>query len=162
MKTLFYSIALLFMSTFCFVGCNNNDDPVVEESASYNAIAERLSQGIVEIMQNANAQFDDGGYVVYDAKSDSMVTCSDFIYGLVTAIYDGIDKTTTNSTVAPDDILKTSSCNGWKFAGTCDGKLSALDLAWESSKKIPANTNFEVRVKAKGDGSYNVWYRVVS
>lgn len=162
MKTLFYSIALLLMSTFCFVGCNNNDDPVVEESASYNAIAERLSQGIVEIMQNANAQFDDGGYVVYDAKTDSMVTCSDFIYGLVTVIFNSWDKTTTGTTIAPDDILKTSSCNGWKFAGTCDGKLSALNLAWGSSKKIPANTNFEVHVEAKGDGSYNVWYRVVS
>ncbi len=162
MKTLFYSIALLFMSTFCFVGCNSNDDPVVEESASYNAIAERLSQGIVEIMQNANAQFDDGGYVVYDAKSDSMVTCSDFIYGLVTAVYDGIDKTTANSTVASNDIRKAPSGNGWKFAGTCDGKLSALKLATEIANKVPANTNFEVHVEAKGDGSYNVWYRVVS
>ncbi len=162
MKALCYSFVLLLMTAFCAISCNNSDDSISEESTKSSIIAERLSQGIVEIMENKDSQFADGGYVVYDAKSDSMMTCSDFIYGLVSAIYDSLDKGTVSSAGSASNISKAPAGKGWKFGGSCKGKVSAFKLATKIAQQIPANANFEVHVEPQSDGTYNVWYRIVN
>ncbi len=163
MKALCYSFVLLLMTAFCAISCNNSDDSISEESTKSSIIAERLSQGIVEIMENKDSQFADGGYVVYDAKSDSMMTCSDFIYGLVSAVYDSLfDKGTVSSTGSASNISKAPAETGWKMGDTCKGKVCEFKLAAKIAQEIPANANFEVHVEPQSDGTYNVWYRIVN
>lgn len=162
MKALCYSFVLLLMTAFCAISCNNSDDSISEEPHKSSIIAERLSQGIVEIMENKDSQYDNGGYVVYDAESDSLFTCSDFIYGLVTAIYDSLDKGTVSSAGSASSVCKAPAGNEWKFGGTCKGRIGALKLATKIAKEIPANAKFEVHVEPQNDGTYKVWYRIVN
>ncbi len=162
MKTLFYSFVLLLMTAFCAISCNNSDDSISEISTKSSNISERLSQGIVEIMENKDSQFDDGGYVVYDAESDSMVTCSDFIYGLVTAIYDSVDKGTVSSEGSASNARKASPSVEWKLGCKCKEKANASKWTEKIAKEIPANANFEVHVEPQNDGTYKVWYRIVN
>ncbi len=162
MKALCYSLVLLLMTAFCAISCNNSDDPISAESTKSSIIAERLSQGIVEIMENKNSQFNEGGYIVYDAESDSMVVCSDFIYGIVTAFYDSLDKGSASSTDSASKVCKAPAGKGWKFGGTCKGKISALKLAAKIGQDIPANAKFELHIEPQSDGTYKVWYRIVN
>ncbi len=106
MKALCYSFVVLLMTAFCAISCNNSDDSINEESTKSSIIAERLSQGIVEIMENKNSQFNDGGYIVYDTETDSMVVCSNFIYELVTAFYDSLDKGSASFADSASNICK--------------------------------------------------------
>lgn len=162
MKALFYSFVLLLMTAFCTISCNNSDDSISEEPPKSSIIAERLSQGIVEIMENKNSQFNEGGYIVYDAESDSMVVCSDFIYGLVTAIYDWVDKGTVSSAGSASKARKASSSVEWKLGCKCKEKANASKWTEKIGKEIPANANFEVHVEPQSDGTYKVWYRIVN
>lgn len=157
MKTLIYSFSMLLLMSFCAISCNNSDDSYIEEPAETNVLADRLSQGIVEIMQNKDSQFNGNGYVVYDATSDSVFTCTEFIHDVIEGIYAHSDNETTTS----NTIRKTPTGKGWTFGGSCKGKVGALSLAAKIAKQIPEKTNFELHVEVQDDGSYNVWYRIV-
>lgn len=87
-------IALLAMPTF--VSCSSDDSAEEAQSAetaqaatpAQKAMAARIADGLTEIMANKDGDYDDGGYIVYSAKEDSMVVVSDLVYGLGNVFYD--------------------------------------------------------------------------
>lgn len=154
------SSILLSLTGLCAVGCNNTgEDSVSQLAVVPDSQATRLSSALLEIMANEQGNFKQGGYIVYDAQSDSIAVCDPHSFAIYSALKQGMEKGGATITIQSADPVG----SGWVPVGTCNGNwTSALGLVNKIRKRIPADQAFEIHVEPQSNGTYKVWYRIVS
>lgn len=164
MKKLFIFLALL-SSTLVAASCSDAHDEIVETQVSeLSGIEEKIAKGLAIISENADNEFETGGYIVYSAEDNDYVVVNDYIYGMGTIINEWFKGEVSDTTISTISLpAKAPKGNGWKYGGRCKNTLQQLSLAKKISKLIPAGKNFEIHAEyEQKTGYYKVWYRVVN
>ncbi len=155
MKNLLYSFVLLLTATFCFVGCNNNDDSGLKDATVNDPFVQRLSEKLAWIIETKDTNYNVGGFVVYMPEDSSMNVCDFGLYRLIKAIVcnlPGLKKDSIDKSMDYD--------TDWNYAGTCKNKDDVPAVAAAIKKKLLPGYNLMVCAEALKDGAYKVSYYV--
>lgn len=167
MKKFFTGIVVAFAATSTMISCDQNVDvnnfaTMEQEVLTENDLTRKLTDAFMQIINNKNGDYDEGGYIMYDAETGEMVACTEFAYCVGYAI-SGEEPPVIDASTDSKPICKAPSGNGWIFAGNCKtNPISATKFISSISKKIPRNSNFEIHAEYdKVNKTYRVWYRIV-
>ena len=162
-------IALLAMPTF--VSCSSDDSAEEAQSAetaqaatpAQKAMAARIADGLTEIMANKDGDYDDGGYIVYSAEEDDMVVASDIGYNLGGVFADWMAGNVSDTTATFNSaMMMAPKGKGWVDVGSCKSQTGAFSFGLKVARKISSNCDFEIHAEKQSNGSYLVWYRVIT
>ena len=123
---------------------------------------QKLADAIEALVESKAPKYDEGGFIVYSAKNREFTTLSYEEYALSIVIS---GETISNDTETPSKSYvphKAPQGKGWIYAGKCSGKGSTITLAYNISKRIGADQDFEIYVERNSDGSSSVLYRIIS
>ena len=167
MKKLFAPLFIAFIAMNTLVSCNQDEDLLdvqTNETAALakDAFTQKLTDAFMEIVSNENGDYDEGGYILYNAETDEMVACTEFAYCVGYALA-GEEVPVVDMSSASKPICKAPSGKGWVFAGTSKtNPFAATTFVTSLSKKIPKNSNFEIHAEYDQQNKvYRVWYRIV-
>jgi hypothetical protein len=163
-KIFFFTCILLCGLCAVFLSCSSNGEENVSDAeiAQNKELAERISIAVQEVTENESGKYDEGGYVVYDSQSDSVIICDVLIYG-IGEIAENWENGTVNDTILHNDSnnKKAPSGKGWIYAGTCKGNVASFKFANKIAQRISQDQDFEIHVEPQSDGSSKVLFRNV-
>lgn len=168
MKKFFTGIVVAFAATSTMISCDQNVDvsnsaTIEQEVLTENDLTRKLTDAFMQIINNENGDYDEGGYIMYDAETGEMVACTEFVYCVGYAISGEELPVVIDASSDSKPICKTPSRNGWVSVGICEANpLATTKIIASISKKIPRNSNFEIHAEYdKVNKTYRVWYRIV-
>lgn len=160
MKHYFISFTLLALVLISGIGCSQNDERDSFKDSTKEVLTKRISLALDQIIQNESEEYNDGGYIAYNAGLDSIVICDEFAYNMGNIVYDHLQKSTEVKSYSIGTQHKISK-PFWIYIGQCKTKWGAYKLANTLMYKIPNNADFEIHVEHQKDGSWKVWYRIL-
>ena len=163
-KIFFFTSILLCGLCAVFLSCSSNGNENVSDAeiAQNKELAERISIAVQEVTENESGKYDEGGYVVYDSQSDSVIICDVLTYGIGEIAESWENGTTIDTTLYEgSNMKKVPSGKGWIYAGTCKGNVASLKLASKIAQRISQDQDFEIHVEPQSDGSSKVLFRNV-
>lgn len=157
-----------FTAFAAFYSCSSEDEDIayITDAKCNSGLALRIDNALLEIMENKDGSYTEGGNICYFADEDALIVLDNWSYTLCSLIE---EKTSENNdaTRLTDDTdsvytgpLMAPSGTGWRFAGTCKGAIEKTRLVKKLMNLIPRGKNFEIHVEVKS-GVYSVWYRVL-
>ncbi len=160
MKQFIQSFMLLALIGLGAVSCNNvQEKSVVQPVDKTDARTTQLSTALQEIMNSKQDNLKQGGYIIYDAETDSIAVLDPHGYSIFRTLKQGIEK--GGGTVAK--LSTDPEKEGWSYAGECDSKKeSAFNLLHQKKEDLLADQSFEIYLKRQENGLYKVWYRIAT
>lgn len=161
-KILTLSLMMFAMATI-FAACSNDDGVVPATELREDSMSERIAALLDEITTNQDDKYDGGGYIIYEAASDSMFVLNEQLYDMVNALASKLFDAGTTGTLSLtcDAVCNAPQGEGWIYVGTCKGRTGSLKLAYKVAKDIPVSCDFEIHAEFQEDGTYKVWYRII-
>ena len=156
MKHYFISFTLLTLVLISGIGCSQNDERDSFKDSTKEVLTKRISLALDQIIQNESEEYNDGGYIAYDAGLDSIVICDEFAYNMGNIVYDHLQKSTEVKSYAIGTQHKISKPI-WLYIGQCKTKWGAYKLANTLMYKIPNDADFE-NIKKMDLGKYGIGF----
>ena len=147
-----------FVCGVSLFSCNSVDDDL-SVNRVLSAQEEKLNAALTEFFAENTSEDLFSFYISYSANDDSFVVLTEDDYELYSAFAELVFRDGTYSV----DAIKHNAPqgSGWKYYGTCKGKVDSLKAAMQIAKMIKKGADFEIHAEAQADGSYKIWYREI-